>query len=136
MRTSRAAREGFRKVLRRALPAVDRTRTQAERQCRPVLRRGQTRDRIAHSTLYPWLHPEKPRAILAQLDCLSVISDMTGVSLDWLVGRDVDRQWSNRAPVGELAAALCEHVLRDYIGRRDGRRYVDGIARVLNGNPT
>src|SRR5687768_2055076 len=88
---------------------------------------------VPHGTLQGWLQAGKKYAALARLEMLAVVCDKTDTSLDWLAGYEVPQRRSDREPVGEIARALVDHVLGDYLKRRMGHRYVDGIAQVLRG---
>lgn len=91
---------------------------------------------VPHGTLQGWLQHGKPYAALPTLDRLRVVAERADISLDWLAGFDVPRRRSDREPVGELAQALVAHVHLHYLERRgQSHLYVDGIARVLHGEP-
>ncbi len=78
--------------------------------------------------VYKWLNKENPplfqSATLAQLS-------KTDVSLDWLFGRDVPMLVTEREPVGELAAALAEHVVAECLKQRNDTSWRLSVAEAV-----
>ena len=68
----------------------------------------------------------------ADLPGLLEVAEILDVSIDHLLGYPVPERRSDREPVGELATALIDYVVRDYIRRAPHQRR-DGLAETVGG---
>lgn len=54
---------------------------------------------------------------------LCEIAELLGVSIDYLIGRDVPPRASDRERIGDLARDLAQHIVRDYFERQSENQF-------------